>query len=250
MLGRLSVPSCVDLRRRAERTLAGDAHLVPALHHAFDFALNRQARLEGVLELSRGRSASRQFPRERQPGAGRHHDRLDAVADRDLERPILVFQLVEFDRGLALAADVDERDLGANRDDGALDGLAILETLGLNRRLEQRGKVFFLRLTHDTLLEGPSQDHEPAIIPPAARMTLFSAGPSNLQSGRRRREPHWENSQRRRLAEVLHSTEASGGGHGAGTGGVRFGGCRTYGTWVPGACVRAADKEGPVAGLD
>ena len=98
-----------------------------------------------------GRGAARQPPGERQPSLGRHHHRLDAVADGDLERAVVVLQFVDLDRGLALAADVDERHLRADRDDRALDGLALLEALRLERRLEHRGEIF-IGLAHGALL--------------------------------------------------------------------------------------------------
>ncbi|HYJ96195.1 MAG TPA: hypothetical protein VEV86_16295, partial [Vicinamibacterales bacterium] len=46
-------------------------------------------------------------------------------------RNLVVFELGNVDFRLALASDVDERHFGADRDDGALDGLTLLETLRL-----------------------------------------------------------------------------------------------------------------------
>jgi hypothetical protein len=63
------------------------------------------------------------------------------------ERAVGVLQLGDLDLGFALAADVDERHLPADRDDGAFDGLAAPEPLRLDRRLEHCCKVF-LRLSH------------------------------------------------------------------------------------------------------
>ncbi len=63
-----------------------------------------------------------------------------------------VLQLREIDLRLALAADVDEGHLRAKRDDGALDGLATIESAGLDGRFEHRREIFFL-LAHFVLLE-------------------------------------------------------------------------------------------------
>ena len=128
-----------------------DAHLVSALHRPFDLAFHRKTGVERVFELPLGRGAARQLPGERQPSLGRHHHRLDAVADGDLESAVVVLQFGDLDHGLALAADVDERHLRADRDDRALDGLALLEALRLERRLEHRGEIF-IGLAHGTLL--------------------------------------------------------------------------------------------------
>ena len=98
-----------------------------------------------------GRGAARQLPGECQPSHGRHHHRLDAVAGGDLEIAVGVLQFVDLDHGLALAADVDERHLRADRDDRALDGLTPLEALRLERSLEHRGEIF-VGLAHGTLL--------------------------------------------------------------------------------------------------
>ena len=96
-----------------------------------------------------GRGPARQLPGERQPARGRHHHRLNAVADGDLEIAVVVLQFGDLDRGFALAADVDERHLRADRDDRALDGLTLLEALRLERRLEHRGEIF-VGLAHGT----------------------------------------------------------------------------------------------------
>ena len=106
------------------------------------FPSTGRPRLKRVFELPRGRGPSRQLPGKHQPSRGRHDHGLNAIADGDLEIAIGVLQFVDFDRGFALAADVDERHLVANRDDGALDGLALLEALRLERSLEHRGEVF------------------------------------------------------------------------------------------------------------
>ena len=81
--------------------------------------------MKRVFELSRGRGAERQLARERQPARGRYDHRLNAIADLDLERAVVVLQFVDVDFGFALAADVDERRFRANRDDGAVDGLPL-----------------------------------------------------------------------------------------------------------------------------
>jgi hypothetical protein len=107
--------------------------------------------VERIFELPLGRSASRQLPRERQPAHGRHDYSVNAVADGDLQIALGVLQFVDFYRGFAFAADVDERHLRANRDDRALDGLALLEALRFERSLEHRSEVVG-GVGHGTLL--------------------------------------------------------------------------------------------------
>ncbi len=131
VLGGSGVPD-VDLRHRAEGALMRDSHLVSALDRAFDLAFHRKARVERVFELPIGRGPAGQLPRERDPSPGRDHDRLNAVAGSDFEIAIGVLQFGDVDDGLALAADVDKRHLWTDRDDGALDGLTLLEV----RRLD------------------------------------------------------------------------------------------------------------------
>ena len=72
-------------------------------------------------------------------------------ADGDLEIALVVLQLVDLDRGFALAADVDKRHLRADRDDRAFDGLTPVDALRLVRSLEHRGKIL-LGFAHGTLL--------------------------------------------------------------------------------------------------
>ena len=133
----------VDLRERTEGALAGDGHLVAALHLALDFSLNRQAAVERVLELTKRGGAPRQLARQRQAAGGRDHHRLDAFADHDLDIPVGVLQLRDVDRGLALATDVDERHLRPDGDDGPLDGLPSLEALRFQRSFEHGGEIVF-----------------------------------------------------------------------------------------------------------
>src|SRR5690606_3207618 len=85
--GRVGPAHRVDLRERAERALARDTHLVAALHGLVDAAFDRQAAVIRVLELRPCRGAPGQLSRQRQPAAGRHDDRLEAVADGDLDVP-------------------------------------------------------------------------------------------------------------------------------------------------------------------
>ena len=151
VLRRVRVPEDVDLGDRAEGALSGDAHLVSALHGAFDLAFHWQTGVERVFELPVGRRPARQPPGECQPSLGGHDHRLDAVADSNLEHALGVLQLVDLDQRLALAADVDEHLFAADRDDRALDGLPPLEALRLKRRLEQRGEIFF-GIDHGVLL--------------------------------------------------------------------------------------------------
>ena len=103
-----------------------------------------------VLELPGGRRSPRQFHGELQPAGGRDHDGGDAVADRNLDVPLLVLQLRDVDRRFTFSADVDERHLGANRDDPALDGLPLAQRFRLDRRFEHRGEIFGL-ISHDML---------------------------------------------------------------------------------------------------
>ncbi len=144
---RIGVANDVDLRHRAEGALPGDAHLVAGLHRAVDLAFDGKPRSKRILELAGRGGPTLQLARQRQPACparGRRQRRLDLVANTDLKRAILVSQLVQRDRGLALGADVDERDIITDRDDGALDGLAGREARRLDRRLEHRRKIFLV----------------------------------------------------------------------------------------------------------
>ena len=141
----------VDLRERAERALAGDAHFVSAFDGLFNLALYGKARLERVFELPLRGGSPRQFPGEFQSAGGRDHHRLHALAHGDFDVAVGVLQFVELNRGFALPAHVDERHLRTDGDDGALDGLTFLDAFGLNRRLEHGGEVFG-RLAHSTCL--------------------------------------------------------------------------------------------------
>jgi hypothetical protein len=133
--------------------LAADAHFVSACHVAFDPAFDGEPAMERVFELLVGRGPARQPAGQRQSALRRRHHCLDTVADGDLERALLVLQLGNFDQGLALPADIDERNLRADRDDGALDGLAFPDMFRLKRRLEHRGEVF-IGFAHGALLVG------------------------------------------------------------------------------------------------
>ena len=145
-------PDDVDLRERAERALAGDAHLVAALHLPLDLSFHRKTGAECAFELAIGRGPSHQLAGKRQPSDGGHHRRLNPVANRDLENTLVVLELRDFNRRFALAADIDERLRRPDGDDGALQGLTPLEALRFGRRLEHGGEIFFLGLAHDTLL--------------------------------------------------------------------------------------------------
>src|SRR5262249_16637125 len=124
-----------------------DAHLVSALHRAFDLPFHRQSGAERVFELAVGRGAAREPPRQRQPAFGGDDHRPDAVADRDLNAPLGVLPLVALDRRFALAADVHERHFWTDGDDGAFERLTLLVALRLDRRLEHRREIF-ARLAH------------------------------------------------------------------------------------------------------
>ena len=140
----------VDLRERAERALTRDPHFVTALDLPLDLPFDRETGAERALELPLGCGSPHQLAGKGQSTRRRHHRRLNAIAHRDLEIAVVVFQLGDLDRGFALAADVDERSLGPNRDDRALECLPRLEPLRLDGRLEHRRKVF-LGLIHDAL---------------------------------------------------------------------------------------------------
>src|SRR4029453_16348353 len=131
----------IDLREGAEGALTRDANLVSALQAAFDLAFPRQTRMKRVLELSRGGGPECQLAREPQPARGRYDHRLDAVADLDLERVVVVRQLINVDFGFALTADVDQRRFLADRDDGPFDDLPFGDSPGAMRQLEHRREV-------------------------------------------------------------------------------------------------------------
>ena len=124
--------------------MTGNANFVPALHCLNDFSFDRQPRMEGIFELARGGGPACEPARERQPALGRDHHRLNAIAHRDFERALFVLQLVERDHRLALATDVDERDLWTDGDDRAFDRLASGVSRRLLRRLEHRREIFVL----------------------------------------------------------------------------------------------------------
>ena len=58
--------------------------------------------------------------------------------------PVVVLQLGKVDLRLALSSDADEGHFRTERDDGPLDGLALLESTRLDGRLEHRCEIFFL----------------------------------------------------------------------------------------------------------
>ena len=64
------------------------------------------------------------------PPAVETTDRLNAVAHGDLDIAVVIFQLVDVDLRLALAADIDERRLPRRSSTiGAFDGLTLLDAL-------------------------------------------------------------------------------------------------------------------------
>ena len=87
---RVSIAERVDLRERAEGAQAADAHFIPALDRAFNFALDWKTRVEGVFELPRGRCPPRQPARQGQPAHGRKDDGLNTVAYGGLELAVSV----------------------------------------------------------------------------------------------------------------------------------------------------------------
>jgi hypothetical protein len=125
------------------RPLARDAHLVARLHRAVDLAFDGRP-VETLLELAGRGGPTLQLAREYQPAGHRRQRRLNPVANTDLERAIFVSQLIQPDRSFALGADVDERDVLADGDNRALDGLAGLEAPRLDGRLEHRRKIFLV----------------------------------------------------------------------------------------------------------
>ena len=68
-----------------------------------------------------------EFARERHAARGRHHRGIQPIAHRHFEYAVFVAQFAQGDGGFALAANVDERDVGPERDDGTVDGRARLE---------------------------------------------------------------------------------------------------------------------------
>src|SRR4030095_1922923 len=132
----------IDLRERTEGTLAGDAHLVAALHLLHDFPFDREPGVERVLELALRGGVAHALAREHDAAAGRDHHRANAIADRHVDSAVGVLQLLDVDLGLALAAHVDARPLPPDRAHRALDGLAAAELARLDRRLEHRAEIF------------------------------------------------------------------------------------------------------------
>src|SRR5439155_21008092 len=169
--GRLG-PHDVELRERAEGALPRDTYFVPALHFLLDFSFHGKPGAERVFELTRGRGTSCEPSGKRQPSGRRHDDSLNAIANGDLERAVVVFQLGEVDRRLPLAADADERDLAANRHDRALERLALLDPLRFGRRLEHRSEVF-VGLGH--LVQ-----YVPGVLPMHRRRTFLTHIPAGL----------------------------------------------------------------------
>ena len=134
----------IDLRERTKRALAGNAHLVPALHDFVHFAFHGEARPERVLELALRSGVTHALAREHDAAACGDDHRLNAIADRHRDLAVGVLQLGEIDLSLALATDVDKGDLRAEPNDGAFDGLAPIELARLDGRLEHRAEIFFL----------------------------------------------------------------------------------------------------------
>src|SRR5687768_7971130 len=116
--------------------------------------------MECAFELSHGGRSQRELARQRQPAGGRHHGCMNAISDGDLEIAIVILQFTDLDRGLALAANADQSNFGADRDDRTLDGLTFLDALRFLRSLEHRREVF-LGLAHGTLLIIDSSEASP-----------------------------------------------------------------------------------------
>ena len=131
----------IDLRDRAKRSLATDAHVESALDRLLDPALDGNSHLVRFGQTLPGDRASGQLVRQSQPTGGGHDDPLHDVADLDVEVTVVIDQLREVDRRLALAADVDERDILRQRDDPSFDHLPPLVDHRLERLVEHRGEV-------------------------------------------------------------------------------------------------------------
>ena len=124
---------------------ARDLDLQAALVDAGDPPLDRDAVLEGLLQLgprrlAAGAGAPRADAEDQAAGvavAAGHH-RLEPVADGDGQVPLLVAQLVEGDQPLGLGAEVDEGGVLAEADDLALDPIAGLAR-GAAARRRRRG---------------------------------------------------------------------------------------------------------------
>jgi hypothetical protein len=142
------------LGNRAEAALTGDPHLVAALDRALHLPLHGKAGAEGLLQLPLTGGAPGELARELEPAGGGDDQRLDAVAHLHIERTVLVLQLLDGDRGLSLAPDVEERDVGPDGDDRPLHGIAFLDPLRLLRSLEHAGEILVLLRHACSLDEG------------------------------------------------------------------------------------------------
>ena len=107
----------------------------------------KRFRVTATGKIKRGHSHARHILTKKTNKRKRYLDVDVLVADGDLERAFVVLQFGNLDQGLALAADVDERYLRADRDDGAFDGLTPLDVFRLARRLEQRPAHGILQLS-------------------------------------------------------------------------------------------------------
>jgi hypothetical protein len=136
----------VDLRHRAEAALAADLDLVAALVHALDLALDRPALCVGLGDLLTVGRPARQVQGELEPTPGGHDHRLDDVAYRDVDLTVVVGQLLEVDRGLPLAAHIDECRVAPDGDDSALDELPLLVRNGVVGLGLEHGREVFLVL--------------------------------------------------------------------------------------------------------
>ena len=76
----------------------------------------------------------------------------------DLDVAVLVLQLGNVDLRLALPSDADEGHFRTERDDGPLDGLALLESTRLDGRLEHRCEIFFLLAHCDSMRSAQPAD--------------------------------------------------------------------------------------------
>src|SRR5262245_53475956 len=135
----------VDLREGTKGALAGDAYLVASLVDALDSAFHRESGLECAFQPALRGGIADTFAGQDDSAFGRDHDGLKAIADRDIDIAVRVFQFGNVNLRLALPTDADAGHLRPDRHNGPLDGLALRDSTRLDgRRLEHRGEIFFL----------------------------------------------------------------------------------------------------------
>ncbi len=111
----------VDLRDRTEGALPADSNFVTPLDRFLDTTLHRESGPERLIQALPRDGPPGELVGELQAADRRDDDGLDGVPDLHLDVALRICQLLEVDRRLALAADVDERDLVSERHDGPHD---------------------------------------------------------------------------------------------------------------------------------